>query len=419
MKKIIFVLTIGALLGQAAPVWAKKTAKPARSAVAEASAPAAASAASAPAADAGMVAAAAMQPPEIAATAYLVRDLQSGQTLAEKNTEQQIEPASLTKLMTAYLVFKALEEGKLKPDQKLPVSEKAWKTEGSRMFLKPHTEVSVQDLLRGLIVVSGNDASVALAEGLAGSEENFAKLMNEEAARLGMKHTFFENSTGLPGAKHLTTVSDLAILSAAMIRDLPPKYYEVYSYKSFTYNNITQENRNLLLFRDDSVDGLKTGHTSSAGYNLIATSKRNGRRVVSVVVGTESIEARASESSKLLNWALQAFDTPKAYDANIPVSSVKVYKGQEDNVNIGFLEPVYLTIPHGEGNKVKPVLETVQPVLAPIEKGQVLGKLKITYNGQVLAERKVVALTAVDEAGFFGRLWDSIKLWFKNMFADE
>lgn len=418
MKKIISVLTIGALLGQAAPVWAKKTAKPARSAAAQASAPAAASAASAPAADAGMVAAAAMQPPEIAATAYLVRDLQSGQTLAEKNTEQQIEPASLTKLMTAYLVFKALEEGKLKPDQKLPVSEKAWKTEGSRMFLKPHTEVSVQDLLRGLIVVSGNDASVALAEGLAGSEENFAKLMNEEAARLGMKHTFFENSTGLPGAKHLTTVSDLAILSAAMIRDLPPKYYEVYSYKSFTYNNITQENRNLLLFRDDSVDGLKTGHTSSAGYNLIATSKRNGRRVVSIVVGTASPEARATESSKLLNYALQGFDTPRLYQAGQVVEKVKIYKGAQNEAEVGFLDDAYITLPHGQEGRVKPVLETTQPVVAPIQAGQQLGMLKLTDGDKVLAEKPVVALKAVEEAGFFGRLWDSIVLWFKSMFSD-
>ena len=409
MKKIISVLTIGALLGQAAPVWAKKTAKPARSAAAQASAPAA---------DTGMVAAAAMQPPEIAATAYLVRDLQSGQTLAEKNTEQQIEPASLTKLMTAYLVFKALEEGKLKPDQKLPVSEKAWKTEGSRMFLKPHTEVSVQDLLRGLIVVSGNDASVALAEGLAGSEENFAKLMNEEAARLGMKHTFFENSTGLPSAKHLTTVSDLAILSAAMIRDLPPKYYEVYSYKSFTYNNITQENRNLLLFRDDSVDGLKTGHTSSAGYNLIATSKRNGRRVVSIVVGTASPEARATESSKLLNYALQGFDTPRLYQAGQVVEKVKIYKGAQNEAEVGFLDDAYITLPHGQEGRVKPVLETTQPVVAPIQAGQQLGVLKLTDGDKVLAEKPVVALKAVEEAGFFGRLWDSIVLWFKSMFSD-
>ena len=356
--------------------------------------------------------------PEIAAAAYLVQDLQSGQILTGKNLDKQIEPASLTKLMTAYLAFKALEEGRLKAETMLTPSETAWRAEGSRMFLNAGKPVSVGDLLKGLIVQSGNDAAITLAEALGGSEAGFADMMNAEAKRLGMSKTHFINATGLPSDGHTTTVRDLAILSAAIIKDYP-KYYPIYSMQSFKYNNIEQPNRNLLLYRDPNVDGLKTGHTNTAGYNLIASSKRNGRRVVSVVVGTESIEARASESSKLLNWALQAFDTPKAYDANTPVSSVKVYKGQEDNVNIGFLEPVYLTIPHGEGNKVKPVLETVQPVLAPIEKGQVLGKLKITYNGQVLAERKVVALTAVEEAGFFGRLWDSIKLWFKNMFADE
>ncbi|MGF6148373.1 D-alanyl-D-alanine carboxypeptidase dacC precursor [Kingella potus] len=356
--------------------------------------------------------------PEIAAAAYLVQDLQSGQILTGKDLDKPVEPASLTKLMTAYLAFKALESGKLKADDMLTPSENAWRAEGSRMFLNAGKPVSVGDLLKGLIVQSGNDAAITLAEALGGSESGFAAMMNDEAKRLGMNGTRFTNATGLPDDGHLTTVRDLAILSAAIIKDYP-KYYPIYSMQSFKYNNIEQPNRNLLLYRDPNVDGLKTGHTNSAGYNLVASSKRNGRRVVSVVVGTESIEARAGESSRLLNWALQAFDTPKAYDAGKNVSSAKVYKGRADNVSVGFSEPVYVTIPHGEGSKVKTVLETVQPVVAPIEKGQVLGKLKISYDGKVLAERPVVALEAVEEAGFFGRLWDSVKLWFKNMFADR
>ncbi|MFS6938181.1 D-alanyl-D-alanine carboxypeptidase family protein [Neisseria animaloris] len=356
--------------------------------------------------------------PEIAATAFLIKDLQSGQVLAQKGLNTQVEPASLTKLMTAYLTFKALDNGTLKPEQMLTVSKKGWKAEGSRMFLDPAKPASVSDLIKGLIVQSGNDAAITLAEAIGGSEEGFATMMNTEAKRLGMTQTHFVNSTGLPGEGHLTSVNDLAVLAGAIIRDFP-KYYPIYSIKSFKYNNIEQPNRNLLLYRDPSVDGLKTGHTSSAGYNLIASSKRNGRRVLSVVVGTESTEARASESSKLLNWALQSYDTPKLYDANQTISQVKVYKGSSNAVNVGFLDAAYVTIPHGEGKNIKPILETMQPVLAPIEKGQVLGKLRIMNGGKVLAEKNVVALNSVEEASWFGRTYDSIVLWFKSLFADE
>ena len=418
VKKILSILTLSALIvTPAAARVAKKTKStaPAQAASAPAAASAAASA-SAPSAP-KLNAAEALKQPEIAASAYLVRDLQSNQTLVSKNADQQIEPASLTKLMTAYIAFKALEEGKLKPDQKLTVSEKAWKVEGSRMFLKAHSEVPVWDLMRGLIVVSGNDAAITLAEGIAGSEEAFAKMMNDEAKRLGMTQTYFENATGLPAPKHLTSANDLAILSNAIIRDLPAKYYEVYSYKSYTYNNITQENRNLLLFRDDSVDGLKTGHTSSAGYNLIATSKRNNRRVLSIVIGAASAEARATESSKLLNYALQGFDTPKMYQAGQVVSKVRVYKGAVSEADVGFQQDAYVTLPHGQGDKVKTVLETMQPVVAPVQAGQKIGTLKLMDGDKVLAEQPVVALKDVGEAGFFGRLWDSIVLWFKSVFA--
>lgn len=358
-------------------------------------------------------------PPKIVAKAYLVQDFQSQQILTGSDLDTQIEPASLTKLMTAYLVFKALEEGRLSESQQLTPSDKAWRAEGSRTFLSQNKPVVVADLIKGMIVQSGNDAAITLAEALGGgSEKGFVDLMNAEAKRLGMTNTQFMNSTGLPSDEHYSTVRDLAILSNAIIRDFP-KYYPIYSMKAFKYNNIEQPNRNLLLFRDESVDGLKTGHTSSAGYNLIASSKRNQRRVLSIVVGTDSVEARAAESSKLLNWAHESFDTQKVYDANETITEVKVYKGSERSVNVGFLEPIYVTIPRGMGKDVKLSTETIQPVLAPVQKGQVLGKLKITYKDQILLEQNVVALDNVEEAGWFRRFIDSIILWFKNMFSGE
>lgn len=356
--------------------------------------------------------------PEIKATAYLVQDLQSNQILAVKGLTQPIEPASLTKLMTAYLTFKALEEKKLQPEQMLSASERAWKVEGSRMFLEMSKPVTVSDLVKGLIVVSANDAAITLAESIAGSEEAFVILMNAEAKRLGMHNTHFENAVGFSDKTHLTTVQDLMILSKAIMRDFP-QYYELYSRKEFTYNNITQPNTNLLLFRDPSVDGLKTGHTNSAGYNLIASSKRDGRRVVSVLIGASSKEARATESSKLLNYALTAFDTHKMFQAGQGLEQVKVYKGAEDTVAVGFLHDAYVTVPHGKGQQIKSILETTQPVLAPIQKGQVLGVVKLLDGERVLVEQPVVALQDVGEAGWFGRIWDSIKLWFMGLFSNE
>ncbi|ULJ65807.1 D-alanyl-D-alanine carboxypeptidase family protein [Wielerella bovis] len=355
--------------------------------------------------------------PDIAATAYLVQDLQSNQILAVKGLEQQVEPASLTKLMTAYLTFKALEEGKLTANQMLTVSERAWKSEGSRMFLEMNKSVSVKDLIHGLIIQSGNDAAVTLAEGIAGSEQAFVAMMNAEAKRLGMNHTHFENSTGLPGKTHLTTVKDLAILSAAIIRDFP-KNYPIYAKKEFTYNGIRQPNRNLLLFRDPNVDGLKTGHTNSAGYNLIASSKRDGRRVISIVIGTASQEARATESSKLLNYALQGFDTQKIYQKGQVINNLRVYKGSDSNVKIGFQYDTFVTLPRGKGANTKHILETTEPVLAPVKAGQQLGVLKLMDGDKVIVEQPVVALKAVEEAGFFGRLWDGMVLWFKAIFSD-
>lgn len=348
--------------------------------------------------------------PQIAGKAYYLIDFHSGETLASLSPDERVEPASLTKLMTAYLTFKALKEGRLKPEQTLLVSQKGWKTEGSRMFLDPKVPAKVDDLIKGMIVQSGNDACVTLSEAIAGSEEVFAQLMTAEAKRLGMKNTNFQNSTGLPGDAHYTTAHDLGILAAAIIRDFP-QYYQIYSMKSFTYNGITQPNRNLLLYRDPNVDGMKTGFTNSAGYNLIASSHRDGRRVVSVVVGTASPEARAVESSKLLNYGLQFFETPKLYAANKAVSEVPVYKGSESKLGVGFNQDVYVTVARGQAGKLKADLSTMQPVIAPVKKGQVVGKLTVSLDGKPVREVPVVALTAIEEGGFFSRLWDSIKLW--------
>ena len=436
MKKTLLGLALAALAAgnaaaapqQAAPVKNQAASAPAAQTASE-PAGQAASAASPDMQASGIHSPAAV--PQIAATAFIVKDLQSNQVLAANHPDTLIEPASLTKMMTAYLTFKALEDGTLRPDEMLTVSDAGWHTEGSRMFLNPKVPVSVSDLLKGMIVQSGNDAAITLAEAVGsignGSEqtetpkpplENFVAMMNMEAKRLGMNHTRFNNPTGLTSERHLSTVGDLALLAAALIRDYP-KYYPIFSLKSFRYNGIEQPNRNLLLFRDSGVDGLKTGHTESAGYNLAASSNRNGRRIVSIVVGTESTEARASESGKLLNWALQAFDTPKLYDAGEVISQVKVYKGSTNAVNVGFADDVYITIPHGSGHRIRPVLETEQPVLAPIEKGRILGKLKIMNGKEVLAEKNVVALTAVEEDNWFGRTWDSIVLWFKSVFGGK
>ena len=357
------------------------------------------------------------QVPELAATAYIVRDLQSNQTLGAKETNTLIEPAALTKLMTAYLVFQALDNGQLKADQALNVSQNAWKAEGSRMFLSPDKPVVVADLLKGMIVQSANDATLTLAEALGeGSEAGFVKKMNDQAKRLGMLDTTFKNATGRAEDGHLSTVGDLAKLAGAIINDFP-KYYPLFSMRSFTYNGIEQPNRNLLLYRDPSVDGMMSGHSPTAGYNLVSSSRRNDRRVVAVAVGMDSPESRAAESSKLLNWALQAFDTPKLYSAGQIVTQVKVYKGEATAVNAGFLDAVYLTIPHGEGKNLKPILETEQPVVAPIRKGQVLGKVKLTYEGKVLAEVKVAALNPVEEAGLWGRIRDNLVLWWRKWFG--
>lgn len=348
-------------------------------------------------------------PPDIAGRAYILNDFYSGQTLAARDPDTRVEPASLTKLMTAYLTFKALKEKRLTLDQTLTVSEKGWKTEGSRMFLDPKIPATVNDLIHGMIIQSGNDACVTLAEAIAGSEEVFGQMMSREARRLGMNGTHFVNATGLPGANHYTTVRDLGTLANALIRDFP-EFYPIYSKKEFRYNNITQANRNLLLYRDPNVDGMKTGYTDSAGYNLIASSHRDGRRVVSVVVGTSSPEARAVESSKLLNFGVQFFDTPRLYTARKSLGMVPVFKGQSSTVSIGVPADVYVSIPKGTARQVKLEMTTQKPLIAPIKAGQTVGKITMVLDGKILGERQVVALSEVPEAGFIGRFIDSVKL---------
>jgi len=351
--------------------------------------------------------------PALATKAYLLRDFSSGNIIAQQSPHERVEPASLTKIMSAYLVFKAIKNGYLKPEQTVPVSTKAWKAEGSRMFVEPNRPVTVDELLHGMIIQSGNDASIALAEAVAASEEGFADLMNKEAARLGMKNSHFTNATGLPDPQHYTTVYDLSLLAAALIQDFPDQYKRLYSVKEYTYNKITQPNRNRLLWVDSHVDGMKTGHTESAGYCLVTSAKRNDTRLISVVVGAPSEAARAAESQKLLNYGFQYYETTLVYKKGQPVKSLKVWKGHNDMLTSTVANDLFLTLPKGQYSQVKATVTSKQPLLAPINAGQAIGTIQFTLNGKVIHEEKLVAAEKVEVAGIFGRLWDSIKLWFE------
>ena len=350
--------------------------------------------------------------PAVEARAWLLLDFNSGQVLASHNASERFEPASLTKLMTAYLTFGALKQKSLKPDQVIPVSTRAWKSEGSRMFIEPNKPVIVEDLLRGMIVQSGNDASVALAEAIGGSEDVFAQMMNREAKRLGLANTSFTNATGLPNPQLYSSAQDLSQLVVALIRDFP-EHYALYSQKEFRYNNITQANRNRLLWLDPTVDGVKTGFTDNAGYCLITSARRGDRRLVSVVLGTASESARATESQKLLNWGFQFFDSVKLYARNQPVTQLRVWKGSSDMLKAGFTSDLYLALPKGQSDKIKASVESLQPLLAPVAPGQRVATLKLEIDGKPYRELPVVALEAVPVAGIFGRTWDSLRLLFK------
>jgi D-alanyl-D-alanine carboxypeptidase (penicillin-binding protein 5/6) len=357
--------------------------------------------------------AAAPQPPSIIGKSWIVGDLSSNQVLAAQKADERIEPASLTKLMTAYLVFAALRDKKISLEQQPRVSERAWRAPGSRMFIQPGRPVTVDELTRGMIIQSGNDACIALAEAIAGDEEVFVQMMNREAARLGMKNSHFMNASGLPDAQHYTTAQDLYILTAALIRDFPELYGQYYSQKEFRYNNISQPNRNRLLWIDPSVDGVKTGHTEAAGYCLIASSKRGERRILSVLLGSTSEATRAQESQKLLNWSYQFFDSVKLHRAGETVKSLEVWKGSERAVKAGFTGDLLIAIPKGETEKLKAELASQQPLVAPVAKGQRVGSLRVSLDGKPLGEYPLVALEAVPEAGIFRRGWDTLRLWLK------
>ena len=360
------------------------------------------------------------QPPEVAARSYLLVDLTSNQTLAERDADAPSDPASLTKLMTAYVVFAALRDKKLALDQKLSISMRAWeerKGGGSLMFIDTTMTPTVDELLRGMIVQSGNDASVALAEAVGGTLDQFVAMMNRQAQAWGLKNTAFKNVTGLTEPGHRSTARDLSVIASHIIRDFP-KEYAYYSMKEFRYNNITQPNRNLLLRRDPSVDGMKTGYTDAAGYCLIASAQRdfpNGkRRLVSVVLGTSSREARAGESQKLLNWGYAAWDAVRLFEPGKAIATPQVWKGKLNEAKLGVEAGVFVTVPKGEGSKLVTKIERTDPLVAPLAKGQKVGVLKVaTPAGLAVAEVPLVVLEAVDEAGIFGRAWDAIRLWIK------
>jgi len=350
--------------------------------------------------------------PEIAARSYVLVDYSSGQVLQQRGGDERMEPASLTKLMTAYLTFAALRQGVIAHTQALPVSERAWRVEGSRMFIQPNKPAAVDDLIRGMIVQSGNDACITLAEGIAGSEEEFVRRMNLEAQRMGMKNTHFMNATGLPHPQHYTTARDLSLLAQAIIRDFP-EYYPLYSLKEYKYNNITQANRNRLLWQDPTVDGMKTGHTESAGFCLIASAKRDTRRLLSVVLGTASDSMRASESQKLLNYGFQNFDTHHLYRKGQLVASLPVWKGSENILKAGVARDFYVSLPKGQYARLKASLVSKQPLLAPLAVGQEVGTIRLMLGDKPYAEYPLVALEGVASANFFKRGWDGVKLWFK------
>lgn len=349
-------------------------------------------------------------PPTLAVKAYLLQDFNSGSTIASLNKDERIEPASLTKIMTAYVAFNAIQQGHLKLDQTLPVSHKAWKVEGSKMFIEPNKPVTVDELLHGMIIQSGNDASIALAEGIAGAEEQFADMMNKQAAKLGMKNTHFTNVTGLPDSNHYTTANDLAIISSALIRDFPLEYRRLYSVKEYTYNKIRQPNRNRLLWLDPNVDGMKTGHTESAGYCLVSSAKRGDTRLVSILLGAVSESMRASESQKLLNYGFQFYESTLVYKQSQAINNMRVFKGQDKTVAATISKDFYLTLPKGDYAKVKANMTSQQPLIAPIKAGQVIGKITFSIDGKIINEQKLLAAKSIEQAGFFGRVADSIRL---------
>lgn len=363
-----------------------------------------------------------VQPPELAVKAYLLKDVQSQSVIAEFNSDTSVEPASLTKLMTAYLAFEAIEQGILNKTTTVTVSNQAFKAEGSRMFVEPRKPVTVEELLYGLIVQSGNDAAIALAEQIAVTESAFADKMNEKAEALGMTQTHYVNATGLPDPAHTTSANDLMRLSEALIRDYPEAFKQYYATKTYTYNKIKQDNRNRLLWLDPHVDGLKTGHTKSAGYCLIATSVRDGVRRIAITLGAKSKAARTSETQKLLNFGFQHYATTLLYKKGAPIKSegqqakiLKVWKGVQDQVNVTVAKDVVVTVPKTQLKELAATLSSVQPLVAPIKAEQTVGEIKVTLSGETIQSIPLVAATAIPSAGILGQLWDTIRLFINGL----
>lgn len=351
-------------------------------------------------------------PPEIQARAYILQDYDSGDVLVEVNADEPVEPASLTKMMTVYAALAQLAEGKFQLDDRVLVSEKAWRMKGSRMFIRVDTEVPVEDLLKGIIIQSGNDASVALAEFVAGDESAFADLMNQYARQLGMTNTHFINASGLPHADHYTTARDMATLARALIRDFP-QHYPLHAERSYTWNNIKQANRNPLLGDGSSVDGVKTGHTEAAGYCLVASAEEGDMRLISALLGSASEASRESQTQALLRYGFRFYETRRIYQAGAPVTHARVWKGQSDELKMGVADDLYLTVPRGQANKLDSSFLAGGNVVAPVKAGQVLGTVRVSLDGEALAERPLVALADVPEGGLWRRLSDSVKLWFQ------
>lgn len=353
--------------------------------------------------------------PQLAAKSYVLMDAATGQVLVEHNGDQELPPASLTKLMTAYIATREINNGKIGEQDLVTVSEKAWRTGGSRMFIEVGKQVSVDDLLHGVIIQSGNDASVALAEYIAGSEDTFADMMNDHARRLGLNNTAFQNATGLPAPSHYSSAHDMAKLARAIISD-DPDHYAIYAQKEFLWNNIKQTNRNLLLWRDSTVDGLKTGHTEEAGYCLVASAVRDNMRLISVVFGAANEASRAAETQKLLTYGFRFFESRTFYRKAETLVQAQVWKGQAAQVNAGLLSDLALTVPRGQADKLTAEAILNKDILAPLQAGDSVGKVEIRLDGELLHEADLVALQPVEEGGFFRRLWDGIRLFFSNLF---
>ena len=353
--------------------------------------------------------------PQLAAKSYMLMDAASGEVLVEHNGDERLPPASLTKLMTAYIATLEIQKGQISDSDMVTVSEKAWRTGGSRMFIQVNTQVSVDDLLHGIIIQSGNDASVAMAEHIAGSEEAFADLMNSTAQRLGMTNSHFMNATGLPDPDHYSSANDMAKLARAIIYE-DPAHHAIYAQKEFFWNNIKQPNRNLLLWRDKTVDGLKTGHTEEAGYCLVASAVRDNMRLISVVFGTDSEQARAAETQKLLTYGFRFFETRTFYQKGTELAQAQVWKGQQDKLKAGLAQDLTMTLPRGQAEKLQAVMSFNGTLTAPIQQGDVIGKVEVKLEDKVVRSTDLVALETIEEGGLFRRFWDSIRLFFYSLF---